>query len=160
MKYLTTLSILSFLFGFQTILSQNAVPAAGGNASGSGGSVNYTVGQTVYTAVQGSTGSVIQGCQQPYEAVVLTSLPEAEGIQLECRVYPNPSSGFVMLLVNRDNLDNLSFQLYTTNGSLIQNRKITNRETVIEMGGLPHASYFLHILNDQREIKTFILIKN
>ena len=81
MKYLSQLSILCFLFGYQTLLAQNAVPSAGGNASGSGGSVSYTVGQTVYTAVAGSSGMIIQGCQQPYEAVVLTGLPEAEGIQ-------------------------------------------------------------------------------
>jgi hypothetical protein len=160
MKYLAPLGILIFLFGFQTLPAQNAVPAAGGNASGSGGSVSYTVGQVVYTAVIGSTGTVIQGCQQPYEAVVLTGLPEADGIQLDCRVYPNPSYGFVILLVDRDNTDNLSFRLYTNNGSLIQYRKITNKETIIEMGDLPPASYFLHVLDDQREIKTFILIKN
>jgi hypothetical protein len=42
-------------------------PQAGGEATGSGGSVSYSVGQVVYTTNTGINGSVAQGVQQPYE---------------------------------------------------------------------------------------------
>jgi hypothetical protein len=46
---------------------QNTIPAAGGNAKGSGGSASFTVGQIFYTKLSGTNGTVIQGIQQPYE---------------------------------------------------------------------------------------------
>ena len=47
-----------------TAQAQQATTATGGNASGSGGTVAYSVGQIVYTTNTGSTGSVAQGMQQ------------------------------------------------------------------------------------------------
>jgi uncharacterized protein (TIGR02145 family) len=46
---------------------QNTIPAAGGNAKGSGGSASFTVGQIFYTKLSGTNGSVVQGIQQPHE---------------------------------------------------------------------------------------------
>ena len=54
----------------------------------------------------------------------------------------------------------LGFRLYDSNGRLIQNKRITGTETVIEMGNLLPASYYLNIYDSQKEIKTFKLIKN
>ena len=62
------LSIL-FLCGFWTtiIQAQETIPATGGNATGNGGSVSYTVGQITYNALPGTNGIVAQGVQRTYE---------------------------------------------------------------------------------------------
>lgn len=39
-----------------TIQVQNAIPASGGNASGSGDSVSYSIGQVDYTTNTGTSG--------------------------------------------------------------------------------------------------------
>jgi hypothetical protein len=48
------LSIIS-LFGFciAIVQGQQTIPSTGGNASGSGGSVSYTVGQIFYSIISG-----------------------------------------------------------------------------------------------------------
>lgn len=97
MKHITKILITFCLFGYGTILlSQNAIPATGGNASGSGGSVSYSVGQVTYLINTGTSGSVAQGVQQPYEISVVTGIEEASGIELEFSVYPNPASDFAI----------------------------------------------------------------
>jgi hypothetical protein len=47
------------------IYSQETLSASGGDATGSGGTVSYTVGQVFYTSLTGSTGTVSEGVQQP-----------------------------------------------------------------------------------------------
>ncbi|MFM2191538.1 MAG: hypothetical protein RLZZ118_495, partial [Bacteroidota bacterium] len=56
-----TLLLLGFVL---TAQAQQATTATGGDATGSGGSAAYSVGQIVYTTHTGTTGSVAQGVQQ------------------------------------------------------------------------------------------------
>jgi hypothetical protein len=62
MKKISVALIAFCIFRFgPAIRAQNAIPASGGNATGSGGSVSYTFGQVVYTTKSGTGGSVAQG---------------------------------------------------------------------------------------------------
>ncbi len=111
MKIFNVALVLFCLFGFGfTIQAQNTIPASGGNASGGGGTVSYSVGQIVYTTnTSVSSGSVAQGVQQPFEISVITAIEQAEDITLVCSVYPNPASDFLTLKV--ENYDNREFIL-------------------------------------------------
>jgi hypothetical protein len=160
MKYLTHVLIVFSLLGSGYMQAQSTVPVTGGNAAGTGGTADYTVGQAVYTTNSGLSGTVAQGVQQPYEIIVVTGLEEAVGINVEFEVYPNPSSDYVKLAVKNCELQNICFQLYNINGSLIQNKNIIDKETVIDMGKLPPGAYYLHINDNQRDVKTFKIIKN
>lgn len=161
MKHLTKLLIGFCLFGYGTIImAQNTIPATGGNANGTGGSSSYTIGQIVYSTLSETTGSVIQGVQQPYEMSVVTAIQNTEGIILECLVYPNPTRGQVKLVVRTKEFENLRFQLYDLNGILIQNKEIDSEETEILMNSILPSTYFLKVLSGNNEIKTFKIIKN
>jgi len=149
------------MFGFGTaIQAQNAIPASGGNASGSGGTVSYTIGQVVYTTNTGTNGSAAQGVQQPYEISVVTGIEKAKDISLEIVVYPNPATDYVKLKVENYETENLSYQLYNINGTLLENKKIEGNETSIVMRNLIQGTYFLKVTDKQKEIKTFKIIKN
>jgi hypothetical protein len=156
--------ILYFLFlcGFNSAFTsgQEAKLSTGGNASGSGGSASYSVGQVVYTTNQGTTGSVVQGVQQPYEISVVTGIEEANGINLLVSVYPNPATENVKLKVENYKIEKLSFHLYDANGNLLQNKKVESNETSINFSKLTPASYFLKVIEENKEIKTFKIIKN
>ncbi len=150
-----------FLFLCANVLqAQETVSASGGNASGSGGTMSYTIGQVAYTANTGTTGSVTQGVQQPFEILEVTGLEEAKGINLEVSVYPNPTSDFLKLKVESFKLENLNYQLYDINGNVIQHGEIVDAETVIQTRDLLPAAYFLQIRHNQKELKTFQIIKN
>lgn len=133
--------------------------ASGGVASGSGGTVSYSVGQMVYTKNEGSTGSVFQGVQQPYEISVITSIKEVEGISLDFSVYPNPASDFLRLRTTNSELKNLRYQLYDISGNVLLSNEIESTETNISMQNLLPGNYFLRISSASIEIKTFKIIK-
>jgi hypothetical protein len=145
--------------GLQGIKAQETVSPTGGNASGAGGTVSYTVGQVAYSTYFGANGSVAEGVQQPYEISVYVAVPQTEGIHLAMAAYPNPATDHLMLTIGGYDNENLSYQLFDANGKLIAGEKITQADTRIGMSGLAVANYFLKVTDNGKEIKTFKIIK-
>ena len=148
------------LTGIQAQEIHETIPATGGNAFGSGGTVSYSVGQIVYTNNTETNGSVSQGVQQPYEISIVTELEETQGINLSVTVFPNPTTDYLTLSTGNFDNKNLSFHLYDINGKMIQESKINVSETKISMTDLPPATYFLKVTVNQKEVKTFKIVKN
>jgi len=142
------------------ILAQSTIPATGGNATGIGGAVSYTVGQIAFSTISGTTGTITQGVQQPYEISVVTAIEEAKDISLTCSVYPNPTTNFLILKVGDYENANFSYWLYGVSGNLIETQKVLSNETQISMGNQVSGAYFLKINSGNKEIKTFKIIKN
>jgi len=160
-KKLKLSAVLLLGLGLSGLQAQTAVPATGGNASGSGGTVSYSVGQVAYTTnTGGSNGSVAQGVQQPFEISVITGLEEAKGISLSLSAYPNPTTDFLNLKVENYDNTNLSYQLFDMNGKLLESKKITGNQTSIVMSNLVPATYFVKVTESNKEVKTFKIIKN
>ena len=154
-----TVALLLLGFGITVAQAQQATTASGGNASGSGGTVAYSVGQIVYTTNTGATGSVAQGVQQPYEISIVLGI-DNHSINLELTAYPNPTTNYLTLNVGKAELSTMNFQLYDIGGKLIESRKIISSSETIAMENLPTATYFLKVTNNNNEVKTFKIIKN
>jgi hypothetical protein len=160
MRYLCKLLICVCLFGYGTfIIAQTTIPTSGGNATGSGGTSSYSVGQIVYTTYTGTNGSVSQGVQQPFEISVLTGIEEAKDISLEIAAYPNPARDFVKLIIKNFEVLNLKYRLYDFNGRLIKENVVEGNETNISMQDCLPATYILKVLQGNKEIKSFKVIK-
>ncbi len=159
-KHLKLIAIILFGLGFTGLQAQTSVNATGENASGSGGSASYSVGQVTYQTKTGTNGSVSEGVQQAYEISVVIEIEEAKGINLMVAAYPNPTTDYLTLSINEFDISNLSYQLYDFNGKLLQNKKITDTKTSIVMSNLVSANYFVKITKANKEIKTFKIIKN
>jgi len=159
LKVLGVATLLTFAFSLSTVLAQESVNATGGNASGSGGSASFSVGQVVYTTNTGTNGSVTEGVQQPYEISVVTAIEEVKGINLSVSAYPNPTTDYLTLEVKDFELSTLYFQLYDMNGKLLQNEKITGNQTSIVMNNFVPATYFVKVVQENKEVKTFKVIK-
>lgn len=146
------------LVGFSlTAQAQQAATVSGGTASGTGGTVTYSVGQVVYTTNTGSNGSVAQGVQQAYEISIVLGV-ENHMIHL-IQAYPNPTIDYLTLNVGNSDLSSLNFQLYDITGKLIENKKISSSIETIRMENLPSGTYFLKVANNIQEVKTFKIIK-
>jgi hypothetical protein len=160
MKLLNKLFVAICLTGYGlTIQAQNSIPVTGGNASGSGGTVSYTIGQVTYQTLEGTTATGAEGVQQPYEISVVTAIDNTVGIKLEYRVYPNPTSGLVRLIIIPFEKENYRYKLFDLNSILLQDQKIESEETDISMNGYTPAIYFLRIIINNQEVKVFKIIK-
>ena|SRR5690554_6760371 len=146
--------------GLTALKAQESVNATGGDASGEGGSVSYSVGQITFQTHTGTNGSVAQGVQQPFEISVVTAIEEAKGINLSVTAYPNPTTDNLTLHIRDFELSDLFYQLYDMNGILLQSERITGTRTSIAMINLAPATYFLKVAQGNREVKSFKIIKN
>jgi hypothetical protein len=156
---LSAMLLLLSGIGLSGLQAQEAIHATGGDASGSGGSASYSVGQLVYTTNTGTNGSVAQGVQQPYEISVVTAIEDAKEINLSVTAYPNPTAGYLTLSIDGFDISNLSYQLYDMQGGLLQNEKIAGKQTSIAMSHLMPATYFVKVMDNNKELKTFKIIK-
>lgn len=150
--------ILLLGLGLTGLQAQEAIPIAGGNASGSEGSASYTVGQVIFTTYTGINGSVSQGVQQPFEISVVTGLEDVKGIILYALVYPNPTNDFLTLSIENLEVSNLSYQLLNMSGKLLEAKKIEGNHTIISLSKLVPSTYFLKIMENNKEVKTFKII--
>ncbi|MCF6364813.1 MAG: T9SS type A sorting domain-containing protein [Bacteroidales bacterium] len=158
MKQKKTITYIAFLLlGIGGLHAQESPVAAGGKATGAGGTVSYSVGQVVYTAHTGTTGSISQGVQQPYEIYTTVGINEIS-VNLELSVYPNPTDGYLTL--KSEDSSNLSYQLFNIQGKIIEDKIISSTSTDISLESQASAAYFLNVLKNNQVIKTFKIIKN
>jgi len=149
------------LAGHYGMQAQTAVSASGGNGSGSGGSVAYTIGQVTYTNFNGENGSISLGVQQP-NLYLTVAVHEAE-ISLTASVFPNPASSTTSLKLEGENTsaieDGLTYKLYDINGKLIQQEPVESTLTIIPMDKLTEGMYILQVTRRNIEVKAFKIIK-
>ncbi len=83
------------------------------------------------------------------------------GANTDVVVYPNPTHDqWFISVANNSNLTALSFQLYTTDGKLVNVRSLeTNKVNAISAAELPTGIYYYRVTNNNIEISTGSLLK-
>lgn len=151
---LFAISIVGATYSF----SQSNTLSTGGNASGTSGTVSYSIGQIDYTNQSNTSGNINQGVQQPYEIYSTNSLVElGDGIFLT--VGPNPTNDNLILSNISKNGVKLFCYLLDNNGKeLIQTLELIDK-VEINLINYPVGMYHLVVRNSEMEIKTFKIIK-
>ena len=141
-----------------TIQAQETIPTSGGEATGSGGTVSYSVGQLLSNMNIGSNGTVTQGVQQTIEFVVLSN-PELIALTLSAVTYPNPTTDYIVLSLTDATLTDLSYTMFDLQGRLVTKAKVEQEATQIAMKNLAIGVYILKLNQNNQELKTFKIIK-
>ncbi|HLV43281.1 MAG TPA: T9SS type A sorting domain-containing protein [Brumimicrobium sp.] len=139
-----------------TANAQHATTASGGDASGSGGSTAYSIGQVAYTTQTSSTGTVNQGVQQTYAITV--GVKEVELFN-SITVFPNPVTDHLTLKIDGYADEKLTYQVFDMQGKLMESDEITGSETIIDMGQYSKATYFIKLMDKNNLIQSFKIIK-
>ncbi|NLL28110.1 MAG: T9SS type A sorting domain-containing protein [Bacteroidales bacterium] len=157
-KRLKLSAVLLLGFGLIGVQAQTSVNASGGDASGNGGSVSYSVGQIVYTSDKGNGGTVDQGVQHAYEIFTI-GINETD-MSISLTVFPNPTTENLTLQINDYNNEKLSYQLFDMQGKELSKEQIVAQQTLIDMSSLPTATYFLNVVNQEnKKVQSFKIIK-
>lgn len=136
--------------------AQDAFGTTGGDTSGSTGSEAFSAGLLVYTEITGPGGSATQGIQFSHELYVINVREDIIGISLN--VYPNPSSDQLMIqLIGRETYD---YQMFNSLGMKLLSGKVLEGVTQLQVADLPAGLYLLDILQKNKSIKTYKIIKN
>ena len=140
------------------LLAQESLAASGGDASGDGGSVAYSIGQVAYSTNNAITGTVSQGVQHPYE-IITVGIKETE-LNISLLIFPNPTADNLTLQVEDYNNERLSFQLLDIQGKLLGSDAITTSNTQINLSDLSAGTYLINIIQENRNAQSFIIIKS
>ena len=151
--------LLAIGFASSVLTAQEAFVSSASEASGTGGSVSYSVGQLLTNSQTTSNTTIDVGIQQPLQIVTLSN-PEVTRVQLTAKAYPNPSTDFVVLSLTEASYEEMEYALYSMNGSLVYQASVTAAETTIDLRRFAVGTYVLRVTQHQNEIKTFKIIKN
>jgi len=157
--------LLILSFGFTGVYAQEVITTSGGKAVGSGGFVDYTVGQIAYTTNFSGIYSVAQGVQQPYEIIVETDPQDALDMTLTCSAYPNPVADFLTLHIENYIDEDIQYFLYDAVGKLLKTAKIEKKKTTISMIEYVSSTYTLKVIQQRnesmpRKTRVFKIIQN
>lgn len=150
--------LIAFGLGISSGYAQESANASGSDASGSGGSVTYSIGQAVYTYASGTNGNINQGVQQPYEVYSVGIEEDMKTISLI--TYPNPTADYLVLEFTDYSDEKMEYQLIDLNGKIIINNSISSSKTQIDLNNYSKGTYLIKIIKELKEIKTFKIIKN
>ncbi|MCZ2276321.1 MAG: T9SS type A sorting domain-containing protein [Bacteroidia bacterium] len=139
--------------------AQESVNATGGDATGSGGTVAYSVGQVAYTTNTDASGTVSQGVQQAYE-IFTVGIKETE-LNIPLSVFPNPTTHNLTLQISDYHNEKLSYQLFDMQGKLLNSGQVTSQQTQINTANLPAATYFIDVVSQEnKKVQSYKIIKN
>lgn len=138
--------------------AQESTNSSGGDATGSGGSVAFSVGQVVYTTTTNTAGILAQGVQQPFEISIVGLNETATNISLT--VFPNPTADNLTLQLSDFKSEKLSYQIYDLQGKQLNSQQIVAPQTTIEMKTLPNSTYFIYVVNQEnKKVQSFKILK-
>lgn len=147
----------AMLFACCSVFSQDVPVSAGGTASGSQGSVSYSVGLVNYTAIMGGTGSASAGNQQAY---TVSSVSFSENMpSYDISFFPNPTTDFINISIGGDVAAELSYELSDMGGKIISQKKMNAPLTSIPVSELSSAVYFLKIYHNNSAVAAFKISK-
>ena len=163
MKQLAAVIVVLLFTGANAQLNgQAAVLSTGGDATGTGGSVAYSVGQVTYTNFDSEAGSISLGVQQPHFVIMVGT--EDPDVGVSATLYPNPANDFLQLKLDNNYqgeiaTDKLFLRIYDIEGKLILQQDIVEPISNISLANFGNALYLVRIIRDNAEIKTFKIFK-
>ncbi len=150
--YLTTL----LFFAVSSATAQKIISANGGTATAPGTEVSWTIGEPITATVSDGTTTLTQGFHQT--KLTVTAVNEIQVPDVKIKVYPNPTSDFVMMHLNKT-VEKTTYLLFDITGKLIQQKNMESTDTKIDLNGVANGSYILKLKGGQRPLQTFKIIK-
>jgi hypothetical protein len=120
-------------------------------------SMSWTLGETMTESLSNTNSTLTQGFNQT--KLVITAIGTLVELQYVIVAYPNPTSDFVFLKTDSKNLKNLEYVLYESTGSMLLRKTISSTIESIDFRGLAAGVYLLEVLENQKLVKTFKIIK-
>lgn len=155
---LTGLSVLLISCYSSKAFAQESINASGAELSGNTGTISYSIGQVVYQTMETTDASFSEGVQQPYEIYVIDGVERSE-ISVKLTAYPNPTTDAITLTVGDHSMRGLALQIVDMAGQQILTATVTDKNTRIDLSQYAMATYYLTVLENEKPIKTFKIIK-
>lgn len=137
------------------------INTSGADATGSSGTVTYSIGQVFYTYIGQSVYNVAQGIQHEELEKTLTTPENNVEPKTEIFIFPNPTTDYVTINMEGLEVENgpRSYQLYDIQGRILKQNTINQSETQINLTDLSSSIYILQVYLNNKVLKTFKILK-
>ena len=157
LKILSIAIICYFLTGYGATNAQEVNSTTGNSHSNASGSISYTIGEPVVETFAGESNILTQGFQQ--SNLIVTAIEELPGLDYRISAYPNPATEIVKLWIGKESFTGMQYMLYDMKGNLLMKNSLEGTETEIPFSYLSPAEYILKVSNQNKELKSFKIIK-
>ncbi|HEY1038564.1 MAG TPA: T9SS type A sorting domain-containing protein, partial [Bacteroidia bacterium] len=95
-------------------------------------------------------------------STVLVDLNEIEKEENVVLVYPNPAKNLVTISTENFDPKNCHYEIYDLHGKKLQEGKISNKQTQVQLGNLPDGNYLVSVYSDRKKISShkIVIIKD
>ncbi|OGM08838.1 hypothetical protein A2Z67_02415 [Candidatus Woesebacteria bacterium RBG_13_36_22] len=162
MKYSS--SILYFICSFfitssftEILKAQNIVSTAGDHFKNNTAQLSWTVGEVTIETLSGTSNILTQGFHQTN--LIATAINEILDLGFEIKAYPNPTQDYLILKISKDKLNGMQYKLYDMQGKLLHHKLIEESETEISFKDLVPSTYLIKVIEMNKELKTFMIVK-
>jgi hypothetical protein len=154
--------IYSCITAFLVILSnavyaQQIISSTGSIGQNSSGTISYTLGELVIGSQNNGNSTVTQGFHQT--EIIVTVVRELSDPCLTILAYPNPTNDFITLKFENSEIQNIEYILFDLQGKLLLKEKLKNQEVKVSFETFNPGSYFIKVLMNRKEIRTFKILK-
>tara|TARA_Y100000991_G_C21948541_1_gene338598 strand:- start:503 stop:967 length:465 start_codon:yes stop_codon:yes gene_type:complete len=147
--------LLIFFVSYSTSLfSQEVISSQGDSYIGSGGGLDFTIGEVVTSTGSSGETTLTQGFHQTNWIFVNVEnhVPVYEAI-----IFPNPTEDF--LNIKTTSFKNVNYSLFDEMGKLILNGMLCSEKTSLDVSKLHTGLYSLVLNSPENKLKTFNIIK-
>lgn len=154
--------LLLIIIIFQTIITlpikAQAVVAPAGHYHESGQmSMSWTLGEPMIETLVSADIVLTQGFQQPVLEVSTTT--NEPGLDFQITAFPNPTRGHTNISTNLLQAESLIYSVYDLQGRFITGNPLDGPQTRIAFNNYDPGIYFIRIIQDEKPVKTFKIIK-
>ena len=136
---------------------QQVVSSAGNFHANTSGSVSWTLGELAVETLTTAGNILTQGFQQ--SRLTVTGIGDIPLLDFEILVFPNPASDHLIISTDKEQHENLYYQLYDLSGKIVLQDRIRETETTIPVNHLKSAVYLLRIIEGNRQVRSFKVVK-
>jgi hypothetical protein len=147
-----------FILNFS--LAQSVAPeviSTSGNSFNSGVSqLDWTLGEPATLTHNTGSNNLTQGFHQPNLSVTAINTIETT---FSVDIFPNPSTDHIQILF-KDLKTNVTIELFTSDGKLLESKKINDNEIRLDMSSYKAGAYLLSVKEEHSKTKNYQVIKS
>lgn len=133
------------------------IAASGDEFKSSDISLSWTLGETITKTNSNSSNMLTQGFHQT--KIIITSIDDLPELKFAVTAFPNPTSDFVFLKIEIQDVKNLQYQLTDSKGTTLIRKKISSSTEEIDVHNFSSGIYLLEVFENKSILKTFKILK-
>ncbi|MBV6404712.1 MAG: T9SS type A sorting domain-containing protein [Flavobacteriales bacterium] len=137
--------------------AQQEAAASGGEATGPGGTVSWTIGQVADLRADGTGGTALEGVQQPFDGLPTGTAPPPPAPSP--LVWPTLARQAVHVDLRDPAVRSVRVQVLDALGRVVLEHRARQVCTTVPIDGLAAGRYLLRLTGNGRPAGTFDLIK-